>query len=141
MPIYSKEELDEFEENVLKGAWAYQKSKGKMTGNYPTNKKASEIHKLLFGGPPTSSIRRDMLKALDKRLEDKRTGYIDYTAVFLHGPNRYEFSVDTVKSEGEARRIAIGKYIKANNYGHNSPTLVNTLIKQGIIELEISPAR
>lgn len=140
MPTYSKEELEEFENSVLKGAWAYQKAKGRVSGSYPSTKTASEIHKILFGGLPSSSIRRDMLKALDKRLAARKTGYVDYTVVFLHGPNRYEFSVDTVKSEGEARRIGIGKYIKANNYGHNSPKLVNDLIKQGIIELEISPA-
>ncbi len=138
---FSKAELDEFEEKTLKYAWAYQKAKGKVDGSYPVHKKPSEIHKILFGGPPVSSIRRDMLKEMDARHGRPSSNNKDYSVVFRHGPNVYNYIITDVPTKEKAKRIAVGKYIDENRYGHNTFPMVNGLISKGVIELEITPVR
>lgn len=137
---YSDSELNDFEKNVLRATWDFQKSTGKVNGPYPENKPASEVHKILFGGPPISFIRREMLKEIDSRIKKKPRGQKDFTVTFIHGPNKYVYKITDTTGADQARSIGIGKYISENRYGHNSPKLVNKLVADGLIKIEISPA-
>ena len=138
---FTKQDYDEFENVTLRPAWAYKKAKGRVDGDYPSHMKPSEIHKILFGGPPNSSMRRDILKEMDARHGKPDSNNKDYLVVFMHGPNKYNYIITDVPTKEKAKRIAIGKYINENRYGHNSFPMVNGLISKGVIELEITPTR
>ena len=138
---FSDAELQAFENDVLKGAWNYQRAKGKVDGAYPTTLSPIAVHRRLFGGPPKTKDRQDILNALDKKHRGLSQASGDYIVTVLYGPSRYVYTFDGVRDEGHARSMAVAKYIRENLYGHKTQTLVNTLIRRGEIVLEIEQTR
>lgn len=138
---FSDAELNAFERDVLQGAWAYQKAKGRVDGNYPSSMLPSEIHKRLFKGPPKTPDRQALLNALDKKHKGLSQTSGDYRVTLNNGQATYSYDIDNASDQSHARTLGISKYIKENLYGHKTSTLVNSLIRQGKIVIDIEQVR